>query len=346
MTWTSIAALGTTLATCLAGTATPETSSQTPPAVRATPQGVGARSYWLFEPATPPTDRAPVVVFLHGWMAVNPGIYGAWIEHLVARGQIVIFPRYQESWTTPPARFLPNTIAAIRDALDVLETAPGRARPDRNRVAVIGHSAGGNLAVLLASAIAGSPDADDLPPMRAVLAVFPGEVRPAPGPDPITLPPATRLVVLAGDRDIVVGDGRARSLFQLAAAVPSRHKRYVLLRSAPEGQPGGVTAEHFAPTAASDALDTGEGPLREAQRGRARVDALDRDVFWPVANITLKAAFANQPLDALDATLGACGLPLISAQDLAVVPRIPLSHGARIISWNPADWSFLASPSH
>lgn len=339
-----IAALAAILSTYPAGSTAPDTSPNRPPAIRATPQGEGAQSYWLYEPAPPPAGRAPVVVFLHGWMAVNPGIYGAWIEHLVAQGRIVIFPRYQENWTTSPALFLPNAIAAIRDALDVLETASGRTRPDRDRVAVIGHSAGGNLAVLLAAAIAGSPDAADLPPMRAVLAVFPGEVRPAPGPDPAALPPSTRLVIFAGDRDVVVGDGRARSLFQLAAAVPSSHKRYVLLRSAPDGQPGGVTAEHFAPTAASNGLDTGEGPLRDAQRSRARVDALDRDVFWPVANLTLKAAFADQPLDTLDAALAACRLPLISARDLAIVPRIPLPHGARIISWNPDDWSFL--PSH
>ena len=29
----------------------------------------------------------PVVVFLHGWFAVNPGFYGAWIDHLGARRQ-------------------------------------------------------------------------------------------------------------------------------------------------------------------------------------------------------------------------------------------------------------------
>src|SRR4051794_8143002 len=45
--------------------------------------GEGPRSYWLFEPAEPKPERAPVVVFLHGWFAVNPAFYGAWIDHLV-----------------------------------------------------------------------------------------------------------------------------------------------------------------------------------------------------------------------------------------------------------------------
>jgi dienelactone hydrolase len=331
------AALCALLSACLAG-APADVDDDAAPALRATPQGEGARSYWLYEPAGPPAGRAPVVVLLHGWMALNPGLYGAWIEHLVGRGNVVVFPRYQDDWTTPPAQFLPNALAALRDALDVLETGPGRVRPDRGRVAVIGHSAGGNLAVLLAAAVAAAPDAADLPALRAVVAVFPGEVRPAPGPSPADLPPETRLVILAGDRDVVVGDGRARSLFGHAAAVPGDHKRYILLRT-DEG--AGVTAEHFAPTAASDRLDTGEGPLRETQRARARLDALDRDVFWPVADLTLEAAFAGRPLEALDLALAACGLPLVAARELAIVPRVPLPHGARMISWNPDDWSRL-----
>jgi hypothetical protein len=82
--------------------------------------GVGPRSYWLFEPAEPsPEGRAPVVVFLHGWFAVNPGFYGAWIDHLVRDGRIVIFPRYQNDVGTMPQDFLPNAVAAIHDALGV-----------------------------------------------------------------------------------------------------------------------------------------------------------------------------------------------------------------------------------
>lgn len=56
--------------------------------------GAGETSYWLFEPDEPKPERAPVVVFSHGWIAVNPGVYGAWIEHLVRSGRIVIYSRY------------------------------------------------------------------------------------------------------------------------------------------------------------------------------------------------------------------------------------------------------------
>src|SRR5262245_4974237 len=52
----------------------------------------GAQEYWLFEPAKPKPESVPVVVFLHGWGAMNPLLYGGWIEHLVKRGNIVVFP--------------------------------------------------------------------------------------------------------------------------------------------------------------------------------------------------------------------------------------------------------------
>ena len=50
--------------------------------------GQGPKSYLIFEPDKPkPEEKAPVVVFLHGWFAVNPGFYGAWIDHLVRDGK-------------------------------------------------------------------------------------------------------------------------------------------------------------------------------------------------------------------------------------------------------------------
>ncbi|MBA3279917.1 MAG: alpha/beta fold hydrolase [Geodermatophilaceae bacterium] len=118
--------------------------------------GDGGRSYWLFEPAEPTPRRAPVVVFHHGWLAWNPGVYGAWIDHLVRSGRVVIFPRYQVDWATRPADFLPNTVAAVRDAFDVLETAPGHVRPDRDRFALVGHSAGGGFALRFAGGAHGA----------------------------------------------------------------------------------------------------------------------------------------------------------------------------------------------
>ena len=109
----------------------------------------GPRSYWLFEPTEPRPETAPVVVFIHGWLAVNPGVYGAWIEHLCRSGKVVIYPRYQgDSWTRP-AEFLPN---AARGGERRPQSAPRSARPPaaatrrlrRNRPLGGGQSRGGD----------------------------------------------------------------------------------------------------------------------------------------------------------------------------------------------------------
>ena len=99
-----------------------------------------ADGYWLFEPAAPVPDSAEVVVFLHGYGAYNPMAYGKWIKHLVAKGNIVIYPRYQKNLVWPrPDGFPENAAKAIRDALQVLEQE-GHVKPRTEKVAYIAHS--------------------------------------------------------------------------------------------------------------------------------------------------------------------------------------------------------------
>jgi dienelactone hydrolase len=317
-------------------------------ALRAESVGTGPRSYRIFEPLEKPDGPAPVVLFLHGWLAVNPGVYGAWIEHLVNRGAIVVFPRYQDGWLTPPEQFLPNTLAAARDAFDVLETGENHARPDRTRFAVIGHSAGGNLALLFAAAVAARPEEERLPRPRAVVCVQPGEVRPVDGPDLARVPADTRLAVAVGDLDIVVGDGRARGLFAAASAkVPPENRLYVLYRTDRSG-PFPLIADHLAPTGSTPGLDTGDGPFRGFQITMARVDVLDRFGFWRLADLTMAAAFADRSLadvtrdgDAIR-DLGHWGdgrpvRPPVVATDAAAVPRVLPGRGLRLFSRRLAD---------
>lgn len=306
--------------------------------------GEGPRSYWLFEPAEPTPAKAPVLVFNHGWLATNPGVYGAWIEHLAKQGFIVIFPRYQADWSTPANAFLPNALAAVRDALDVLETAPGRVRPDRKRFALIGHSAGGNLAVQLAAIASES----GLPVPRAVVAIMPGEVLHQAEPSPAKVPAETLLVVAVGDQDRIVGDFVARQLFAGAVAVPPDRKLFVLYRTDRRG-PVPMVADHVAPTAALPRLDSGDGPFRLLQMSLARRDLLDRFGFWRLADLTLDAAFAGRTLaeathgGALLRDLGrwSTGLvvtPPVVGSDLAAIPRVFPTNGAKVIPWQPSEF--------
>ncbi len=296
--------------------------------VKQTEVGEGPRSYWLFEPADPTPESGPVVVFNHGWFAVNPAVYGAWIEHMVRRGRIVIAPRYQRDLLTPPANFLPNGLIAVRDALDVLSTSPAHVRPDRNRFALMGHSAGGNLSAQMAAVAAEA----DLPDPKAVIAIMPGEILATKRPDLANIPAKTLLVVVAGQKDLVVGDQRAREIFSLTTSIPLDRKKFILYRSDLRGYPH-FKADHLAPTGLQSRFDSGDGVFHAAQMAQCEVNALDTSGFWRMADLTLDAAFEGKTLD--EATNkgdafrhlgywsdGRPVLPAIVSDDLSTVPRV------------------------
>lgn len=309
--------------------------------------GSGAQSYWLFEPDSPRPDRAPVLIFLHGWLFVNPGVYGAWIDHLVRRGTTVIYPRFQDNWTTRPVEFLPNMQSAVRDALRVLRTAPGHVRPDGQRFAIIGHSVGGDLAVHLS----GTARPAGLPEPRTLILLMPGRLDSVNKPKPEAIPATTLLVVAVADRDRVVGDLVAREIFDGAVSIPPARKRYILYRTDLHGQPP-LIANHMAPTAALPEFDTGEGLLHRVQMAQGEIDSLDRLGFWRMGDLALAAGFASSAFDAAahhDILLGDLGLwtdgqpitpPIVSANPAELtrlapslnaqflIPQLPPSSGS------------------
>lgn len=298
--------------------------------------GTGPTSYFLFEPADPTPKRAPVVVFHHGWLAMNPGVYGAWIEHLVRRGHIVIYPRYMEV-ETPVPEYLPNALAGIVDALGVLEMSPAHVKPDRARFALVGHSTGGVLSVQ-AAALAKSRG---LPEPKAVVAVTPGEVLRTRGPDLAEFPERTLLAVVAAEHDVVTGDGDARRIYREVTAVPPARKKFVLFRTDLRGKPR-LWADHLAPTAAHADFDTGDGPFRLIQMGGGTVNAIDREGFWKVADVTLDAGFSGRTLDDVLArgasfrrlgywSDGRAVIPPIITNDPSSVPRVVPAHGLRLV---------------
>src|SRR5207249_2362190 len=94
-----------------------------------------------------------------------------WIEHLVRRGNIVIWPNYQDSLLTRGDQFLPNAVAGVRGALTDLASGRAAIRADLQRAAVVGHSAGG----ILAAELAAVAKSEGLPEFRAAMPVEPGD---------------------------------------------------------------------------------------------------------------------------------------------------------------------------
>src|SRR5690349_22017443 len=219
--------------------------------------GNGGQEYWIYEPDEPKPASAPVIVFLHGWGGMNPLYYGAWIDHLVKRGNIVIYPRYQASLLTPIRDFMPNTLGAIKSALARLASEPGHVKADVTKFAAVGHSVGG----LLAANVAALASENRLPRVAAVMSVEPGITE-----SPINvqladlkkIPSQTLLLAVAGDQDTLVRDVDAKRVYNESTRVPANNKDYITLVSDSHGLPG-LQASHRAPTAYDNAYDSGEG---------------------------------------------------------------------------------------
>jgi acetyl esterase/lipase len=218
--------------------------------------GTGAKEYWIYEPDSPKPATAPVVVFLHGWGGMNPFYYGAWIDHLVKRGNIVIYPRYQGGLLTPREEFIPNSLAAIKEALSELQTEHGHVRPDLTRVASVGHSLGG----ILAASVAALASESGLPKFRAVMSVEPGITRrpvSVPLADLSQIPADTLLLAVAGDRDTLVEDEDAKRIYYESSRIPAGNKNFIKLVTDDHGKPA-LIASHRVATALNKDYDNGE----------------------------------------------------------------------------------------
>jgi len=147
-----------------------------------------------------------VVIFLHGWVAIDPRRYGSWIGHLARNGSTVIYPTYQSKPAYDTITPLANALAGVRAALEQVHVAPGR-------LVVAGHSVGGALAADYAAVA----EANGLPVPAAVFSVYPGRklrhlAVPIPSVNLSTIAPSTRVLAYAGERDSAVGTGTAERL--------------------------------------------------------------------------------------------------------------------------------------
>lgn len=223
--------------------------------------GRGNGEYWIFEPAAPVPDSAPVIIFSHGWAAMYPKMYGAWIRHLVLKGNIVIYPRYQANVMQRPPEMWRAARDAVRAAFAELQK-PGHVRPDLERVAAAGHSFGGVMTANWASVWA----REGVPRVKAAMPVQPGDTESGDSPraepgrfgsireDYAGMDPQTRLIVLAGEDDRIVGQGTARFIFEHAVSLPADNKSYILMLTDMHGTPP-LVADHFQPLSGDPALD-------------------------------------------------------------------------------------------
>src|SRR5262245_36447143 len=220
------------------------------------PIGKGASGVWLYRPAGKPKD---VVVYFHGQggpKEATPVNHLPWIKHLVDRGSIVVYPRYEMAYEADPMPFIVDGVRAATKKVDV----------DDLPVLAIGYSRGGAIAVEY-GAVAGKKD---LPVPDWIMSVFPapyGNQRKV--IDLATLRRFTNLLILVGDRDSVVGTQGAALLGERLQTgnFPGENIQVDQVLSH-----GSFAADHFAPMQTSQAAkDAFWRPADEI------LDGLDRE---------------------------------------------------------------------
>jgi hypothetical protein len=186
------------------------------------------------------------------------------------RGNIVLWPNYQDNPLTPTRQALPNALAGVKAGLRVLESGNYSIRPDLDRVVAAGHSAGG----MVAAGIAARAVAEGLPRMKALMSVEPGDsqrggVASVPLADLSTLPSDTLMLILVGQDDTSVGTFDGERILHESTSVSASDKALFMLHSDDHGSPA-LVANHYTPSAVlnSDGISP---PKQSGERSAAEV---------------------------------------------------------------------------
>jgi len=261
--------------------------------------GTASSRVWIFFPDSPRPESAHVVLFLHGWRALDPAYYGGWIDHLARSGKIVLYPLFERSRLDPPENSLRNAIESTKQALQHLAES-GPVKPLLSNLPIVGHSLGAGLAVQMAAVAASS----GLPQPTAVMAVQPGWMASKTYPtDNLTRIPASMfLLVVEGDKDQFQDTRHGSTIFNMATQIPPDHKAFVRMLST-----GGLIADHFTPLSPDPAYHLEEDSVASMLVKKAlklfmgvrggEIDALDRQCLWPMFDELVSVAGNGGTID-------------------------------------------------
>ncbi|MXQ09997.1 chlorophyllase/cutinase-like alpha/beta fold protein [Microvirga makkahensis] len=288
--------------------------------------GTVSSGAYIFHGDDTPAAR-PVAVFFHSWGAVNPALYGGFINHLARRGYLVIFPRFQDVNRSRPADASVRAEVLIFNALTALADDP-QARPDPTRVVFVGHSAG----VPIALNVAANIEQNQLPAPRLIFGLVPGGVASTEKErgivlrDLSTVDRQTLLITMNGDREHLPGDRASRRIFEATSAVPATRKLFMRASSDDHGYPpltatlafpGSPRAEYDAAAIkllpepprdpkqkntwrwSADMALTGPQTILTQQLGNNATDTLDYLAVWKTFEMAAEAAFAGKDATAL-----------------------------------------------
>lgn len=252
--------------------------------------GTGAERAYVFLPQQPTPRGAPLVLFHHGWLGMNPKNFGALIDHLVRRGAVVIYPVYQDGARTPPQAITAQAARADAAALRELQRRyPGLVDPDRTLY--FGFSMGASIALNLAI----DPVHHGVPAPRALLLAAPGDAHHvARGQLAATIiDPLERLsshvpvVLVSGQSDRQIGVPTARQIASRLCHLPAERRALLWLPGDSEhgvriraghGSPGAPDSRYDFPD--SHAAVPGQIPARAVFEESASLNNLDFYGYW------------------------------------------------------------------
>lgn len=244
--------------------------------------------YWLFEPDQPKPDSADVIIFNHGYGVWNPGPYGQWIEHLVRKGNIVIFPKYQNSDASLPSGYTANAVTGILDAFSELNTNPNRVKPRMYHLAIIGHSYGG----VITSNLCEGYSAYGTPKPKCFMLCEPGTGGFNGGRLSTyrNMDTDYNALIVVGDDDIVVGNSFGREIMD-STLIPTTHKNYITQYADNYGSPA-IEATHNEPLCSNNNYDGGTiSTIITGGYTASKQDAVDYYCYWKLADALLSCTF-------------------------------------------------------
>lgn len=233
-----------------------------------------ADGFWIYSPKGQAKSANNVVVFIHGYGAFNPMIFGAWIKHLVADGNIVIYPRYQKSLSRPlPRRFVPKALTGIKEALLLL--ADRGVNPDLwSSLDVVAHSYGG----VISSNLAQNIEAYDIPPIKSLMICSAGS-----GPFKGGILDAydkveSNLIIIDSEKDSTVGSRFSKYIDGLT---PTKQNKVYLRQSSYRKNGIRITSHHNEPYALDQAFDNGIRNYTAKKALRVGyVNLVDTEGYW------------------------------------------------------------------
>jgi hypothetical protein len=231
--------------------------------VRVTAGGFGANAYYVFEPVSPKPASAPLVVITHGYFETfGYDSMKDLITHTVRKGNVVVYPRYQDTILTPCLGYLLNpegcvssALKGIRDGIAFLQASPDRVQPELDKASYFGFSFGGIITANLTNRWVSL----NLPQPRVIFLDDPhdgdGSNRETMLDTSLAGIPATALVQCHSGSQSVSATGGCNAFFPRLDHIPTTNKNLVETFADNHGTPALSSAHGVSKSQPTDAYD-------------------------------------------------------------------------------------------